>query len=265
MNRRNIIFFDIDGTLLPEGGVVPESTKQAISQIKKNGDIAMVCTGRTLSFIPKEILKLDFQGLIAGAGTYCEYNRKVLRNVCLPRDKAYQEVKFLIDNHFAPVGEGPEHMFLPGDTEFELSEDCKKYNQAFRSRFPGTILELKAENIDVNKFTAQRLMGCNEEMVYEHFEKDYTIVDHAKELLEFIPKPFSKASGIELIIQELGIPRENTYAFGDGGNDLEMLDFVANGVAMGNATMDAKAHASYVTKDILDDGIFFGLKHFHLI
>ncbi len=265
MNDKKIIFFDIDGTLLPEGKQIPESTILAIEQVKKNGNLAMICTGRTYSFVPEEIMQLEFQGMIAGAGTYCEYEGEILRNIRLPRDKAYEEVKFLLNNNFAPVGEGPEHMFLPGDSEFHISEECRKYNQDFENRFPGKIIELKAENIEVNKFTAQRLSNCEEEKVYRHFEKDYTIVDHAHELLEFIPKPYSKASGIEKIINHLGIRRENTYAFGDGGNDLEMLDYVANGVAMGNATKEAKEHASYITKDINEDGIYYGLKHFGLI
>ena len=54
-------------------------------------------------------------------------------------------------------------------------------------------------------------------------------------------------------------------AFGDGGNDKEMLSHVAVSVAMGNANEDLKALADYVTDDVDHDGVYNALKHFNLI
>ena len=53
--------------------------------------------------------------------------------------------------------------------------------------------------------------------------------------------------------------------FGDGGNDLAMLNHVAVSVAMGNANDELKEIASYVTKSVDDDGIEYALKHYGLI
>lgn len=48
---------------------------------------------------------------------------------------------------------------------------------------------------------------------------------------------------------------EETMAFGDAGNDIDMLEFVHIGVAMGNATDEVKAHADFITASVDEDGI----------
>ena len=57
----------------------------------------------------------------------------------------------------------------------------------------------------------------------------------------------------------------DTIAFGDGRNDIEMLETVAMGVAMGNAVPEAKAVADFETDRIENDGIIKALKEFRLI
>ncbi len=82
---------------------------------------------------------------------------------------------------------------------------------------------------------------------------------------EIVPKGFSKASGIEFLINELNIPFENTYAIGDSTNDLPMLKYVKNSIAMGNSNPLLFDLVSYVTTDIEEDGIYKALKHYSLI
>lgn len=65
----------------------------------------------------------------------------------------------------------------------------------------------------------------------------------------------SKAVGIAHVIEQLGIRPEECICFGDGGNDLEMLDFCGIGVAMGNANDEVKSHANYVTTSVDEEGI----------
>ncbi len=54
-------------------------------------------------------------------------------------------------------------------------------------------------------------------------------------------------------------------AFGDGLNDMEMLDTVGFGVAMGNAEPELKLLADFVTKDIREDGILYALEELGII
>ena len=53
-------------------------------------------------------------------------------------------------------------------------------------------------------------------------------------------------------------------AFGEGYNDIEMLQLADMGVAMGNASEEVKAHADFVTKRIDEDGIFYACEQLGL-
>ena len=75
----------------------------------------------------------------------------------------------------------------------------------------------------------------------------------------------SKASGIECMIRHFGIAREECIGFGDGGNDIEMLDYCGIGVAMGNAADEVKRHADFVTTSVDEEGIEYALKSLQII
>jgi hydroxymethylpyrimidine pyrophosphatase-like HAD family hydrolase len=61
------------------------------------------------------------------------------------------------------------------------------------------------------------------------------------------------------------VPLENTYALGDGMNDISMLKMAGHSIAMGNGQEAVKEAAEYVTTGINEDGVWNGLKHYHLI
>ncbi|SJU18427.1 Uncharacterized phosphatase YwpJ [Clostridioides difficile] len=63
----------------------------------------------------------------------------------------------------------------------------------------------------------------------------------------------------------LDIPLENTYAIGDSTNDLSMLEYVENSIAMGNSNPILFNLVSFVTKNVDDDGIYHALKHYEII
>ena len=74
-----------------------------------------------------------------------------------------------------------------------------------------------------------------------------------------------KDVGMDAVLSRLGIPLEQTMAFGDGENDLEMLRHAAIGVTMGNSSQTVKNAADYVTDSVDEDGIANALAHFGLI
>jgi len=60
----------------------------------------------------------------------------------------------------------------------------------------------------------------------------------------------------------LGLKKEETMAFGDGGNDIPIVREAGIGVAMGNANESLKAVADYVTASVEEEGIRKALEHF---
>ena len=82
---------------------------------------------------------------------------------------------------------------------------------------------------------------------------------------EITMKGINKSYGMRKYLELHGLSREDTIAFGDGPNDLDMIEYAGIGVAMGNARQELKDIADYVTKDISDNGIKYAMEHFGLI
>ena len=78
--------------------------------------------------------------------------------------------------------------------------------------------------------------------------------------LDINPEGVSKASALEQIRRRLGVELVNTIAVGDQRNDIEMLQWAARGVAMGNAPDEVKTAADEVTLDVDEDGLVLVLR-----
>ena len=83
---------------------------------------------------------------------------------------------------------------------------------------------------------------------------------------EYVPHGYSKATGIQYVLDHYGLRKEDAYVFGDSNNDLPMLTYIPNSVAMGNASPASLFdEVSYVTKKASEDGISVALEHFGFI
>ena len=83
--------------------------------------------------------------------------------------------------------------------------------------------------------------------------------------MDVVPEGGSKSVGIDAICRSYGIAPDETMAFGDGQNDIEMLRHAGIGVVMGNAAEEVQAAADYVTASVDEDGVSRALRHFGLI
>lgn len=82
---------------------------------------------------------------------------------------------------------------------------------------------------------------------------------------DILPAGGGKPAGLAAMLDHLGLRREESIAFGDGGNDISMLEYAGVGVAMGNALPAVKAAADYVADSVDADGVEKALQHFGLI
>ncbi len=73
--------------------------------------------------------------------------------------------------------------------------------------------------------------------------------------LDLAPRGVSKASGLQQVVDRLGMAPADVLAIGDGRNDVEMLRWAGRGVAMGQAPDDVKAAADDVTAPVHQDGV----------
>jgi Cof subfamily protein (haloacid dehalogenase superfamily) len=261
---RKYVFFDIDGTLWDEKMIVPESTKLAIQKLQENGHKAFVCTGRAMGNVnDPQFEEIGFDGFIAACGNHVEMDGKILYE----RNMSYEDVKAIYDvsrEHQLPIiYEGTKFQWLDregfdGDSYIDYIVQNLKDSAVYLD-------ECELDEIEANKFSALVNEQTNYPAVEEALSDRFDFMNHGDGIIEAVPKGTSKATGIAWLCEHLGIAIEDTYALGDSINDLEMLQSVGHGIAMGNATQVAKDVAEYVTTDIHEDGIMNALKHYNLI
>jgi hypothetical protein len=105
----------------------------------------------------------------------------------------------------------------------------------------------------------------SQEDTYRNLLPGCTITRWNPYAVDVIPRGGGKVNGIRQYLKKHGIDRQESMAFGDGENDMEMLQFAGVGVAMGNAEPCVKACADHVTSSVDECGVERALKLFQLI
>jgi Cof subfamily protein (haloacid dehalogenase superfamily) len=99
-----------------------------------------------------------------------------------------------------------------------------------------------------------RLDALEDEMK-AHFGARAYISKSLPFFLEFASPEVTKASGLAFVAEHLGVSRERTVAFGDGENDVELLEWAGCAVAVGNAHERVLAVADYVCPPVDEEGV----------
>lgn len=260
---KSAVFFDIDGTLWDDDQRIPDSTREALRLLKENGHYLFLCSGRTRVFIPdRELMPLGFDGVVAGCGTYGEFQGETKFYHRIDLEQIKKECEYLNGLNAAYILEGRYALYI--DKE-RFEEEFSYYNQ-MQSILGDKLLRVTGneDSLEVSKFCVNYLKERQEELEQE-LEQRYTIIHRDGDFMEIVPKGFNKATGIREMSKLLGIAHENTYAVGDSTNDLDMLQYAAHSIAMGDGMQEAKDAAEYVTTPLWEDGIYNGLKHYRLI
>lgn len=254
------IFFDIDGTLITfDTHELPESALRALTRLRQKGVKVFLATGRAPQSVDFIREKFDFDGVIAFNGQYCFDASGVLLDMPLPFETVLSVLPYLqekqIASSFETVGENVfnlvndrvrELIRLVGVNEPEpRTIDVARLNKSVYQMTAFVTPEEEAEFI-------AHLPGCRAVRWYPTF-------------VNVIAENGGKHVGIAKVCESYGIDRSETMAFGDGGNDVDMLKYAGIGVAMGNAGASAKAAADHITTAVDDDGVFNALKRFEVI
>lgn len=259
---KKAVFFDIDGTLWDEQFVIPKSTRLAVRELRANGHYAFLCSGRTRAFIRDEnLMSLGFDGVLSGCGTQIEYQGRTLFYKKLEKELIHRAIHILRENHVSAIFEGRYHLYLD-EEEFKGDAYVEKLRETLGE--DAYTIAGNEDKMEISKFSCYAAEEAYTKVI-PLLEKDYTPLMHNARIAEFVPKGFSKASGIAKACELLAIAHEDTYAFGDSVNDVEMLAYVQHGIVMGNGTEAAKKAGDYITTSIHEDGIYNGLAHFGLV
>lgn len=244
-----IAFFDIDGTLIDmKKKRMSEKTIEILHRLKEQNILLCIATGRSPITMPV-FSDIEFDAFLTFNGSYCFDKNKTIFSNPIPKE----DVRKIIENATSidrPISIASKDRMIANGCDKDLSDYYAITNETVNV---STEFEtLCGEDI------YQLMLGCQK----EEYPALLQGVSHAKitawwdRAADIIPADGGKGKAVEKVLAYYGLEKEEAIAFGDGNNDIELLQAVGLGVAMGNASEELKAVADDICETVANDGIY---------
>lgn len=253
-----VIFFDIDGTLISHTQKgVPESTRNALNQLAEKGIQRVIATGRhmlELSCLP--VHNIPFDAYITLNGQLClDAQGNILSGNPITGESKERIIRMFSEKAIPIMIVEKENMYI----NF-VNQNVQMAQAAISTPIP-----------DVGAYTGNEIYQAvaylekGEEAAIAAQMPGCKVTRWNDCAVDIIAASGGKGTGIEEYLRKNNLKKEETMAFGDGENDIEMLKFVQIGVAMGNSDDCVKENADYITSSVDDNGIKEALAAFKII
>ncbi len=275
-----LIAFDMDGTVLDDHKKILPETKDILERAARQGIEIVPATGRPYCGLSQEIEQLQGVRYVMTCNGASVYEKK--SGACIMEDSMELDslLPMLAEIEPLPVMADP---FLKGEAymneknrplveKMRVPEELKQYLRSSRTLVPNLVDYLRGRGDCVEKLTINFVENENWErqgydevvQILKKYPK-FNAVSGGMRNIEVTKSGVSKGSGLLWLGRYLGIKPEEMIAFGDSGNDLEMLKVAGIGVAMGNAEQPAKDVADFVTLSNVENGIVHALQKYRVI
>ncbi len=264
MNIR-LIAFDLDGTLLDDGKRLPDRNRQALAECARRGIYIVPCTGRFVKGIPLEILDTGVRYAITMNGGSIEDVKtgEILDRRPLEKTDALAVMRM--------AREYPGVMYDAFVGGQGISEE-KFYDHLERFGATGAVRELirntRIKIADIISYVEQTPLAVDKVNLLFADMGDRAVLRERLAVFPGLLVTSSLANNLEIngigaekgdallrLAAYLGIAREETMAFGDGGNDYSLIEKAGVGIAMSNGESGLKAKADYVAPDNNSAGV----------
>jgi Cof subfamily protein (haloacid dehalogenase superfamily) len=254
-----LIVCDLDGTLLNNKKKISPFTLDILKRLCKKIPVVLA-TARA----PRDIKHFLYQTSIDtpsicynGALIYLNQENKALVSHVIELSIVEQLLTCLKQTNFT------ENILVEKDDQFwvdSIDQDVQGWIDMgcppHAIGYPSPFLEDSLSKIMVRGDHSETIP-----FLEEHFgDLSYTFSDSRKIWVEILHKNSNKAKAVNWIADYYEVPLEQTVAFGDADNDLDMLKIVGLGVAMGNASDVVKSGADHITLSNEEDGVGLLLK-----
>lgn len=263
---KQIVFSDVDGTLLNSQGQITPDTLAAIRNLQEKGIPFVINSGRGPGGIYPLLEEYNLRCPLAGysGAVILDENRNVLFHRGIPKADAQKIVDFIEEKQL--------------DTAWcfmSLEQWVVKDRSDPRVQEQEQLVKTQAQEGTIDSIVDPQV---NKILCISHPDKlpqvhkalaeafpQYIMVACADTLLEITDPSVTKGTAIKQLCFTWNIPLENTIAFGDHYNDVEMLKTAGKGFLMANAPEELKQQFSLHTRSNDEDGIAFALKQLEIL
>lgn len=258
------ILLDIDGTVVNYDLQIPDSAREAIAEARKNGHQIYLCTGRAKAEIYDFLWDLGVDGLILGNGSYVEHDGEVVHHQVMDPTTVEKAINWLESNGFGYYLECNSGLFASDDLAEKVvvavGDDNPNIREVWDQAMAGAIFDTTRGHDDVNKISFPLHKETDLKALQELFDgqariSTWTASGKKQEFGEFGQLGIHKAVGVNALADHLGADPQDMIAFGDAAPDIELIELVGTGVAMGNGEAALKDKADLVTDHIDQDGL----------
>lgn len=259
MKEFQMFFFDVDGTLLDNRSHrISPAVIEALHTLQQRGKKIVISSGRdvhTIMSMP-QLAAIQWDGYICRNGSVVadQHQNELYRYFFdLETMHRLEEVSQKLGSPIQYMGH-TDWLNLPPTEDFRVA--C-----AFFHRDPNAI-EIRPTLPDEQATMALAFDKAQSDYTEYRQIPGLTVLPTPFHYADLVAKGIDKSTGITLLCQHLNLDPRDTMAFGDGINDLEMLQAAGIGVAMGQGRDEIKAIADYVSDSVEKDGIVSALKTF---
>ena len=259
MKEFQMFFFDVDGTLLDNRSHrISPAVIEALHTLQQRGKKIVISSGRdvhTIMSMP-QLAAIQWDGYICRNGSVvADQDQNELYRYFFDLETMHrlEEVSQKLGSPIQYMGH-TDWLNLPPTEDFRVA--C-----AFFHRDPNAI-EIRPTLPDEQATMALAFDKAQSDYTEYRQIPGLTVLPTPFHYADLVAKGIDKSTGITLLCQHLNLNPRDTMAFGDGINDLEMLQAAGIGVAMGQGRDEIKAIADYVSDSVEKDGIVSALKAF---
>lgn len=262
-----LIALDLDGTLKNTKNKITPKTREALIKAQKNGVKIVLASGRPTPGLRHEAKELEldkFGGYLLsfnGAHVSDYKTKETIYEQTLTIEeakKAYDRAKeynlacMTYENNIVVTEDDEdEYVKVEGNINDIAIVKVENWKKNLKNPIHKVLLTGKPE------FVASII-----DEFKEPFGDSLSIYRSAPFFIEIMAEGIDKAASLDRLAKSLGIKQEEVMAFGDGYNDLSMIEYAGMGVAMNNAVDGVKARANYITLSNDEDGIAYALDKF---
>lgn len=260
MNQRKVFFFDFDNTLFShKTHRVPQSAKAALGNLRADGHIVVLASGRGLEsrtmidmetgFIFDAYIMLN--GQIVTEGDELVFERYI-------EIEASQSLFSLADS----LGVAYGGFCSRGQAVNCINDNVRSVWTDYKALVPQVIPDFRyLEKI----YLLQLYIAQDQEEIFSRFTKDYVTNRPHVCMMNLIPSNAGKSLGISFLLKRYGFKRSDSFAFGDAFNDIDMLQAAGFSIAMEDGDPKLAEIATLISPPADQDGISRTLSKLGLI